>query len=109
MSDDFVDKVIHDTVIRNVRSQFQQELALSRRRAEVAGEILAVHGLASALITVPSLGSCLVIAIEKLSPAQLDGLREIITAVPPPMTDVDAEAIAFDGMEEEDGELRQDD
>ena len=99
MSDDFVDKVIHDTVVRNVQGQFQTELALNRAKSEMLARILAVHGLATLLVEVKGMGTFLCLDIERLSPSQVQGIEEIVMALAPPMDEGTAEAIAFHGME----------
>ena len=106
--DGFVDRVIHDTVVRSVHNKYQDEIASMRRRNAVISRIMAIHGLASSIVTLPQHGTYLCIDIERLTDAQLAGIESVVMAVPPPMDPALAEDIAFDGMED-DGKLPEDD
>lgn len=104
----FIDKVLHDTVLRNVTSQFKEEVASHRNLTIMISRILAVHGLASCAVTVPGYGTFLCLNVERLSRGQLTAVEEIVMSSPPPMPAATAEAIVFNGMEEANGEFPED-
>ena len=108
-NNEFVDKVLHDTVVRSVKKQFREEVEHHRYMSKVLAEILAIHGLASCVVTVKPHGTYLCLNVERMTREQFDAVHEVLSSSPPPMDKETAELIAFEGMAEENGDISEDD